>query len=145
MRSKIGFTLLEILTVIAIIVILAGLLMPAIRRSRRIARKAECASNLRQIGIALQAYVNDPANNGNFPPAANWGVLLAVDNEGIFNCPSSSAGAGTAASPDYTYTAGLTDTSPSSTVIVRDTGTPHDGVAAGVANQLRVDGSVFSQ
>ncbi|NDK17082.1 MAG: prepilin-type N-terminal cleavage/methylation domain-containing protein, partial [Armatimonadetes bacterium] len=54
-----GFTLIELLIVIAIIAILAAMLFPVFARARETARKATCASNLRQIGMALELYVQD--------------------------------------------------------------------------------------
>lgn len=54
-----GFTLIELLIVIAIIAILAAMLFPVFAKAREAARKATCASNLRQIGMALELYVQD--------------------------------------------------------------------------------------
>ena len=58
MRQR-GFTLIELLVVIAIIAILAAILFPVFAQAREKARQATCASNLKQIGIAILTYVQD--------------------------------------------------------------------------------------
>jgi prepilin-type N-terminal cleavage/methylation domain-containing protein/prepilin-type processing-associated H-X9-DG protein len=68
-----GFTLIELMVVCAILSLLVALLLPAVQSAREAARRAQCASNLRQIGIGLQNYEQVM---GCFPPnVLNFGHL----------------------------------------------------------------------
>jgi prepilin-type N-terminal cleavage/methylation domain-containing protein len=66
-RKKIGFTLVELLVVISIIAMLSALLLPAVQAARGAARGIQCRSNLHQIGLALDMYIDSQGINGRFP------------------------------------------------------------------------------
>jgi prepilin-type N-terminal cleavage/methylation domain len=93
-----GFTLIELLTAIAIIGVLMAITVAAVSAVRTSAKRAECISNLRQLGIAGASYSQDnklrtlpPAyyaalKNGGYLPALTKTQML--DRKGVWMCPS---------------------------------------------------------
>jgi len=65
-----GFTLLELLVVVSIMVILMSLLLPALKSARETGNQIKCISNLKQLGMASIAYSGD--NNDYLPASGGW-------------------------------------------------------------------------
>lgn len=71
-RRRGGFTLTELIVVIAIIAIIAAIAFPVFVKAKEYAKISECLSNLRAIGAGLQMYLNE--YDARFPAAAPWGT-----------------------------------------------------------------------
>ncbi len=89
-----GFTLIEILIVLAIIGILAAILFPVFARVREAGRIAACSSNIHQMGLGARLYANDNgrlpvADSSAYPTACGWPDVLFpyVRDSKVFSCP----------------------------------------------------------
>jgi prepilin-type N-terminal cleavage/methylation domain-containing protein len=71
-----GFSLLELLVAVAVVALLAALLFPVTGRVMQTVRATQCAGNLRQIGMALEAYTQD--HDGRYPPRGIPGIANSV-------------------------------------------------------------------
>ncbi|MBV9865901.1 MAG: DUF1559 domain-containing protein [Abitibacteriaceae bacterium] len=129
-----GFTLIEILVVIAILSLLAAILFPVFSRARESARRTSCASNLKQLGMAFMQYTQDSderlplatdGGNGGSKVPGGWvyfdtwpysgtqhfdvtrgNVYPYVKNPQVYICPSDTYGSDSGDS--YAYNACMT-------------------------------------
>ena len=85
--GRTGLTIVEILVTISIISILVALLIPAVQAARESSRRAQCSSNLRQIGIAIQ---NFESAKRTFPPGSfQYALLPYMDQKSLFDAGQS--------------------------------------------------------
>ena len=80
---KRGFTLIELLVVIAIIGILAALLFPTLSRAKARAVQIQCVSNYKQVGVALQLYLDE--SNDQLPPGKTTANYLDLMEKPAYN------------------------------------------------------------
>ncbi|MDP6153713.1 MAG: type II secretion system protein [Phycisphaeraceae bacterium] len=120
-----GFTVIELLLVISIIVLLVGLLVPAVTAFRRRATKVVCMTHLRQIGVAMELYVQE--NQDRFPavrympdpfvstdtdPSLIEALSAYIDLTGgedreVYHCPGDKGYVFDLSGMSYTYVSGL--------------------------------------
>ncbi len=92
-RTQSGFTLVELLVVISIIALLAGLLMPAISAAKSKANRVDCLNNVKQLVLSLHMYADD--YQGYMPPRDYQSGEVWVDrlksyyqNDNLLRCPA---------------------------------------------------------
>jgi len=96
-----GFTLMEMMTVIAIITLLLSITLPGLGQSKEVGRKTKCASNLHQQGLAISSYLTDTGHYPGHAAASQAGHVMAVwptrlrrhgPDRAMFDCPSAPDG-----------------------------------------------------
>jgi type II secretory pathway pseudopilin PulG len=140
-----GFTIMELLIVICIMLILSALIVPAVNKSKEMARRTYCLNNLRTLGVALIVYAED--YHGDFPPDGappnTWASYIYptyVKDERLFDCPTHEYVGTVATGADYWYRAGLnTHTSPPNSLLIGD----YDGCHYGSENKITVNGKTW--
>jgi len=112
-----GFTIIELLVVISILAMLIGILVPGLAKMRLVATKAGCASNLRQIGVALQSYQD--SHRTHYPSARYMpdpfvtiflddpSLTEMADHSQVYACPGDNGQVHARAGISYTYNASL--------------------------------------
>ena len=98
-KRRPGFSLIELLVVIGIIMVLMGLLLPAVQMVRVSRDRSKCASNLHQLGVGISNYKDN--HQGLYPTAAELPTLQPTlpsvrqvvadyteNNEGVWRCPA---------------------------------------------------------
>ena len=93
MRARRGFTVLELVVVVAIIMMLVVILFPVFGRARDKARQSTCLSNLKQLSLAYEMYRKYYENEGLDPAilkenVLEQGILPYTKNNRLFNCSS---------------------------------------------------------
>ena len=97
LNKRNGFTLIELLVVIAIIAILAAILFPVFATAREKARQTTCASNMKELGVALIQYTQDyddclPCNQNNGLRGYAGKIYPYLKSIGVFQCPDDLSG-----------------------------------------------------
>jgi hypothetical protein len=91
MRKQRGFTLVELLVVLAIVLVLIALLLPAVQAIRESARTTQCANNQHQLGVVFQKYISSFQKSPTAVAMMNNMGQYLTGQTGVYSCPSSAA------------------------------------------------------
>ncbi|MDD3088648.1 MAG: type II secretion system protein [Candidatus Omnitrophica bacterium] len=118
LRKSRGFTLSELIMVVAIVLVLCVFLGPFMTRTRQKFNRVLCANNLRELGLASFIYARE--HKGEFPPTLE--ALYEekyVSDMRLVDCPATKS-QGTLKDPEYVYAKGMTVSSPSTETLLAD-------------------------
>lgn len=141
------FSFVELMTVILVVALLVGLLLPAVFRARELSRRSSCAGNMKQIGLALLFYAGEYDSQFLNLPVGNSFVGISPKYTestcNLFSCPSASNALTSVACSNYTYRGhGLKDDNASSSAISLAYDTSGNHPSNKWMNLLFVDGHV---
>lgn len=103
--------------------LLVAILLPSLSRARELAKRAVCAANMRNVGVALMTYARD--NGDEFPPNAQLLIDAGLCTPKMFQCPSE--GNGPEAGADFQYVAGLNSRDPRDWILLYEDAAHHNG------------------
>jgi prepilin-type N-terminal cleavage/methylation domain-containing protein len=140
MSARRGFTFLEMVVTLSVILLLSSLMIPVMARSREAARRSSCASNLRQAMTAAHLYAHD---FGGRLPSDFDALDPYLKNQGVLRCPSQPGAPGVIGPPasrwtSYSLHTGLTNDDAGAIAVMQDAEPWHmDGL-----NIVLLDGQV---
>jgi type II secretory pathway pseudopilin PulG len=79
--ARAAFTLIELIVIVGIIVLLAGVLLPSLRETKRRAQRIDCVGNLKQVGLSFRLWSLDSSDQYPMARSTNYGGTLEVGED----------------------------------------------------------------